>query len=365
MISLFASWFNKAQNKWHITVGSLLVASGVALLTPAGWGLLVRALLARSFQLNLVFESDKWTGWALIILGLFLISIVEVAERRHTRDKRLLLFRQHSLPQNLSHINSNQLVRELSGYSIEEFDCDQREFFLDGTIDVVAALRKQKIQLRSLFERASTSDRQHLAFCGLAHIPLVFASGAAFGSTSNIRLFEHWSKKQQWEELATNGTPLSPFSGTLSSPRGATTSAISLSISFLVENALIGSLIAEPYDLHSIALPTPRRDAIYAYSQLHEISQRFRVKLDELTGQTGREAVIHLFYAGPMPLAFELGRQISPSLHRPVRVYNYSAGSVKGYNWSVVVNRDNFDILYHWGRQHGFLRLYKRLPAIL
>jgi hypothetical protein len=42
---------------------------------------------------------------------------------------------------------------------------------------------------------------------------------------------------------------------------------------------------------------------------------------------------IHLFYAGPVSLAFHLGQQISENIHPPVIVWNYRRE--QGYNWAV------------------------------
>lgn len=40
---------------------------------------------------------------------------------------------------------------------------------------------------------------------------------------------------------------------------------------------------------------------------------------------------VHLFYAGPMALAFHLGQQISENIHPPVVVWNYS----RRYEWGI------------------------------
>ena len=49
-------------------------------------------------------------------------------------------------------------------------------------------------------------------------------------------------------------------------------------------------------------------------------------------------ARIHVFYSGPMSVAFCLGRQISPTIHSPVFVYNFSAKATPKYAWALHVN---------------------------
>ena len=57
----------------------------------------------------------------------------------------------------------------------------------------------------------------------------------------------------------------------------------------------------------------------------------FRETLDELLKVMPACRRIHLFYAGPMALAFHLGQQISENIHPPVVVWNYS----RGYEWGI------------------------------
>lgn len=66
--------------------------------------------------------------------------------------------------------------------------------------------------------------------------------------------------------------------------------------------------------------------------QVDEYATTFRGMLDSLESLSPRAKGVHLFYAGPMALAFRIGQQISPSMHPPVTVWNYRAGR---YEWGI------------------------------
>ena len=64
----------------------------------------------------------------------------------------------------------------------------------------------------------------------------------------------------------------------------------------------------------------------------------FREVLDALKTEEPGPTGIHVFYSGPMSVAFCLGRQISPTIHPPVLVYNYTAKTTPKYAWALRVN---------------------------
>jgi hypothetical protein len=60
-------------------------------------------------------------------------------------------------------------------------------------------------------------------------------------------------------------------------------------------------------------------------------------RLDTVAARMSGCRCIHLFYAGPVSLAFHLGQQISENIHPPVIVWNYRRE--EGYNWAIALLR--------------------------
>jgi hypothetical protein len=87
-------------------------------------------------------------------------------------------------------------------------------------------------------------------------------------------------------------------------------------------------------------LPSPRIDAINSYEDVDKICKLFRGVLDEICTRVVKSALVHVFYAGPVPLGFSLGRQISKTIHHRVVVHNYTPSSTPRYQWAVEVTSD-------------------------
>lgn len=49
---------------------------------------------------------------------------------------------------------------------------------------------------------------------------------------------------------------------------------------------------------------------------------------------------MHVFYAGPVSLAFSLGRRVTRTIHHRIRVHNFEGRSTPKYAWSLDVSGD-------------------------
>jgi hypothetical protein len=80
-----------------------------------------------------------------------------------------------------------------------------------------------------------------------------------------------------------------------------------------------------------LSLASPTRFVVKSEEQVLEYGRAFRATLDRLRTVMPACQRIHLFYAGPMALAFHLGQQISENIHPPVTVWNFS----RAYEWGI------------------------------
>ncbi len=120
----------------------------------------------------------------------------------------------------------------------------------------------------------------------------------------------------------------------------ASEAVIRISVSYPVHESNIAEALCRTYrDVH-MSITNPRVDAIRTRRQIETIARAFRQVLDKLKSEQPEPARIHVFYSGPMSLAFCLGRQISPTIHAPVFVYNFTAKTTPKYAWAVHVNGD-------------------------
>jgi hypothetical protein len=75
----------------------------------------------------------------------------------------------------------------------------------------------------------------------------------------------------------------------------------------------------------------PQRSIVRSENQVREYGQVFRRTMDLITQRIPNVNRVHLFYAGPVSLAFHIGQQISENIHPPVIVWNFH----RGYDWAI------------------------------
>ena len=80
-----------------------------------------------------------------------------------------------------------------------------------------------------------------------------------------------------------------------------------------------------------LSVPEPVRGVVRSEAQVRNYGRVFRETLDHLRKMMPACRRVHLFYAGPMALAFHVGQQISENIHPAVVVWNFS----RGYEWGI------------------------------
>ena len=80
-----------------------------------------------------------------------------------------------------------------------------------------------------------------------------------------------------------------------------------------------------------LTVPDPERGVVRSEEQVREYGRTFRRVLDLITQRCPAVQRIHIFYAGPVALAFHLGQQISENIHPAVTVWNFR----QQYGWGI------------------------------
>jgi hypothetical protein len=80
-----------------------------------------------------------------------------------------------------------------------------------------------------------------------------------------------------------------------------------------------------------MSVPQPERGVVRSEGQVRDYGRAFRRVLDLITQRCPALQRIHVFYAGPVALAFHLGQQISENIHPAVTVWNFR----QGYGWGI------------------------------
>ena len=221
---------------------------------------------------------------------------------------------------------------------IQEVVIDQSDLCIAGHLqDPRAAVRRQwdlNARVTALLKRYPDA---RVAYYGLAHIPLLFMAGYHLSNKYPLNFFEHNRRNGKWEllkedadgpELSIEGLP-----DRINSASGAVT--LRLSISYEITSEIIAGLVPHPLaDIH-LRLPHPHLDPITSDKQLQAYSATFRTVLDAIHHYLPNAHSIHVFYAGPVCLALNCGRQVSKTIHPRLFVYNYLAQANPPYQWGL------------------------------
>ena len=172
-------------------------------------------------------------------------------------------------------------------------------------------------------------------FHGLAQIPLVILAGYLTTDRQAVHLFDfHPSPRsntwtwpdddQDFPELRTRRLPRRTL-------KQSGEAVVRVSISYPVLTAKVLEVVPKAALDIEMGVLKPERGVIRSEAQVRDYGRQFRQALDLIAVHAPHITKIHLFYAGPVALAFHLGQQISENIHPPVVAWNYS----RSYEWGI------------------------------
>jgi len=322
-----------------------LVLGGIPIISQSWIKPLVSAAWEVTFGQPIPFPnpSPLW-GVLLVALGVgFFIWTAPSEQPVWTVTRRSVVALRHQSMEALTRpLLPSSLPPELTGADIHTLNIDQGVFYAGGILTAPdAAVRLQMdlaMQLRAVLNSTPNAE---IIYYGKAHVPLVFLAGHALSTGAPIRLYELDRQSGDWRAIE-EGEGQDLRLRVKRTPSGGVTSdaVIRISISYPVHAGDVAEVIRRPYrDVH-LSIAEPRLDAIRTMRQIEQIARTFRQVLDQLKSEPSGPAQIHVFYSGPMSLAFSLGRQISATIHPPVLVYNFTAKTTPKYSWALHVNGD-------------------------
>jgi nucleoside phosphorylase len=218
---------------------------------------------------------------------------------------------------------------ELEFFPLDFTDLVQNKTFTDPE----AAARRLADPQGALLGAVARRADARLVFHGLAAIPPVVLAGHIITDRRKVRMFDFHPDIGSW---AWPGTPNGfPALTRTDLPKRVIKEAcevvIRMPISYPIHAADTDVLKLNPRVQIDLAHPDIGRSVIRSEEQVLAYGRVFRETLDLIRKKMPLCRRVHLFYAGPMALAFHLGQQISENIHPPVVVWNYS----RGYEWAI------------------------------
>ncbi len=189
------------------------------------------------------------------------------------------------------------------------------------------------------FHALGIGSQESLAFYGQAHIPLAMLAGALASDRIPVRVldFHRNSTPQGWawtdQSTAANAmeTVVSEESDVSSKD-----AVVRVSVSYPVAVEQTAAIVSRPLHAYDLSVAHPMLDIVETEAQAREYAAAVRRVLDVLAAASPRPLRVHIFYAGPVSVAFAIGQSISRTIHPEVVAWNYRGGS---YDWGLNITR--------------------------
>jgi nucleoside phosphorylase len=287
-------------------------------------------------------KNDDWQPFAAEAAAAFAVGLLRsrpvppltTDARLQTGQKPLLVL----CAQSLRAIGGQELVqatgRLQASHAVETISLDFTDLVSGGILTApgVAAQRLAEPQ-GPLYQALARRREVEFAFHGLVHIPLAFLIGHLVTDRQPVRLFDFHPGLDTWEWPGIPGAipPLAVEGVPDSTSRRRGLAVVRISISYAVLASQTRAVLPRAALEVEMSVPQPERGVVRSEGQVRDYGRAFRRVLDLITQRYPALQRIHVFYAGPVALAFHLGQQISENIHPAVTVWNFR----QGYGWGI------------------------------
>jgi nucleoside phosphorylase len=188
-----------------------------------------------------------------------------------------------------------------------------------------------------LFGALARRGDAELIFHGIPHIPLAVLAGHLVTDRQRVRMFDFHpdfgSGTWAWPDADSEDFPPLQINGL---PKRKVTrpgdAVIRLSVSYQVNAAQTRVVVPSPAFEVELTVPIPKRGVVKCEEQTRSYGRIFRGVIDGIAQQAPGCRRIHLFYSGPVSLAFHVGQQISANIHPAATAWNFRRGA---YDWGI------------------------------
>lgn len=290
-------------------------------------------------------KSDDWQGYAANAAAAFTVGFLRSrpisplnAKPQKGKTAPILVVRMQSLrpispDELLSTFGDSLKGRDIETISLDFTDLVQGDSLAQPEEAVRRLLDPQGVMFGALARRGDAELILH----GLVHIPLAVLAGHLVSDRQQVRIFDFhptvgagtwaWPEKHNYAfpGLKEHGLPKRTV-------KQQGDGIIRISVSYQVSAALADINVPGPAFSIDMRVPRPERGIVRSEDQARAYGREFRRVIDSIAQRAPVCHRVHLFYAGPVSLAFHLGQQISGNIHPPMTAWNFRRGN---YEWGI------------------------------
>ncbi len=228
-------------------------------------------------------------------------------------------------------------IPEYQGFEIQELFINQTDLYTNGRLSNPAeALQLQYDLSQRLNDFTNIYPQAHIAYFGLAHIPLTFHVGYQINRRT-IKVLATDRQADEWITLSKIGT--GPKLYLQEAPKAPSNDMgdviIKMSISYIVRSEQIQDIVKQPLASFHLSLTNPKPDIVMSEKQLDKYARAFHKLLVDINTRFPNTQRIHLFMAAPPTVVFKCGQQVSKTIDPDILVYNFSNKDRPNYGWAI------------------------------
>ncbi|HEX6899067.1 MAG TPA: SAVED domain-containing protein [Thermoanaerobaculia bacterium] len=290
-------------------------------------------------------KNDDWQDYAANAAAAFTVGFLRSrpisplqAKPQEGKTAPLLVMRMQSLRPIAPDELLSSFGGSLKGRDVETVSLDFTDLVSgDSLSEPEEAIRRLVDPKGVLFGVLARRGDAELVFHGLVHIPLAVLAGHIVTDRQRVQMFDFHpnvgSGTWAWPEKDEQGFPDFEVSGlSKRKVKSAGEAIVRVSVSYQVSSEQAGMSVHQPALEVDMGVPSAGRGIVRSEEQTRAYGREFRRVLDGIAQRAPMCHRVHLFYAGPVSLAFHLGQQISANIHPPVTVWNFRRGS---YEWGI------------------------------
>lgn len=207
------------------------------------------------------------------------------------------------------------------------------------------ALAQQRKYAEILKPVLDSSPDAHIAYFGLAPIPVAFHLGYLVGNTHNYTIYQLHHKQNKW--LAESTPPfegykfeIAPLVLPKENQKGKGDVIVRVATSFNIDPQSTYEVIQNPANEFEITLTSPHVDSLFSQDNINAVMDAFQEILNTYANKLTDREQIHLFIAGSAGLPFALGTRINPNIYPFVQTYQFSRDQTPKYREAILISKE-------------------------
>ncbi len=168
-------------------------------------------------------------------------------------------------------------------------------------------------------DRLALGSLNHLSVFAIAPQPLLILLGTLLGDIVPADVYQRHREPPSWEWPT---DAVAPSFEVVYPAKSSGPPALALALSATVRSARIWSVLGEHASIWTVTVPQPHNESTKSRKQLAEFRTLVRSLLDQIKAVHGQITTLHVFPAGSVATAIELGRIRMPKADMPWQIYD-------------------------------------------